>query len=587
MRKEGRKEGRSRFRAGARCGGRDAAERQNQRETRCQRSTGASGAGHSRWFAGLAVVVSLFAASTTIAVPLTNVWETSLRKNIKVYLCITRFAQQFPTWDLNVLRANVRNALDTWNAYNGVDLYLAWQGDLTCSQPDCGGAGDPSSCRDGQPPTADGEVVIRAQDCHPGALATTSTETPGGYIRKAWIGFYRTNGATCSSVIPWTFDHTTTGQYDFDSVLMHELGHAVGFGNHDPWNNGVASVMESQYQPSMYRLLWEEDLSQLRTGYNLVTTRQTLHKVSTDNGLSWSPEGNLQEFTNAKIGVAFSPSQSRYLIAWTAAEPWSRIHTILGNGLTYWSSTRVAHDGCNSYYGPAAVYGKGKYVIAWTLTNDTRWIAYRTSSTGYPADQWSAVLYVQYKGGYDYGSMWEPALAYNANKRVFLVAWTNWQVSWTGDDYLGRVRICVSDDPATEGFGNCVELYMASNSPPAIACHSTANECILAWTNHIGYYDHHISYRKGRIGDSGAFELIGTGYYFVSGGSTRLAPHLGFGNGYWMLSFRDNNSVGVNYRMAEAAWPYWSNWSSPDSPLQASPTIQFGWNEFAYYYIKE
>ncbi len=369
---------------------------------------------------------------------------------------------------------------------------------------------------------------------------------------------------------------------------MHELAHVLGFFDHDPDGNGVASVVDTSLQNSS-RLLWEEDLFKLRDTnqtyhYNLVTTRQTLHKYTPDNGVSWYPEGNLQEFTNRKIGVAFNPSARRYLVAWTAAEPWHRIHTILGNGAWYDPSTRVVHNGCNSHYGPAAVWGEGEYVIAWTLTDDTRRIAYRTSSNG---TDWSVVRYVQYQGSDNYGSMWEPALAYNANKGVFLVAWTNWQTGWV-DDALGRVRICASPDPVSQDFGNCTEHSAVSNSPPALICHSTVNECILAWTNAVGYYDHHISYRKGSINASGYFELTGVGYYYTFGVSSRLAPHLGYGNGYWMLSFRENDGTGANLRMLESSWPNWTDKTYPDSPLQASPTIQFGstWTEFVYYYSR-
>lgn len=535
----------------------------------------------------IALLMALGSSPPGLAVPLKGVWSSTYRNNIKVYLCITRFDQQFPSWDKDVLRANVRNALDTWNAYSGVDFHFSWQGDLTCSQPDCTGPGDPTECQDGELPSDNGKVAIRAQFCHQGrGVLASALWGPGPIIAKGAIGFYRANGWGCPNTITWTFDHTASGA-DFDSALMHVLAHVLGFFDHDPDGNGVASVVDTSLQNSS-RLLWQEDLFKLRDTnqtyhYNLVTTRQTLHKRSTDYGLSWSPEGNLQEFTNLKIGVAFSPVSARYLVAWTAAEPWHRIHTILGNGAWYDSSTRVAHNGCNSHYGPAAVYGEGEYVIAWTLTNDTRRIAYRTSSDG---TIWSSVRYVQYQGTDDYGSMWEPTLAYNANKGVFLVAWTNWETGWV-DDALGHVRICASPDPASQDFGNCSEYYVVSNSPPALVCHSTANECILAWTNSVGYYDHHISYRKGFINASGYFELTGLGYYYTNV-SSRLAPHLGYGNGYWMLSFRKNDGTGANLRMAVGNWPYWSDWTYPDSPLQASPAIQFGstWNVFAYYYSK-
>ncbi len=169
--------------------------------------------GGSDWIRALAssiaLVAALGASAPGFSVPLGGVWSPTYRNNIRVYLCITRFDQQFPSWDKDVLRANVRNALDTWNAYSGVDFHFSWQGDLTCSQPDCNGRNDPVECRDGELPSGNGTVAIRAQDCHEGRGVLASALWGGAPdITRGAIGVYRANSPNCVNTITWTFDHT-------------------------------------------------------------------------------------------------------------------------------------------------------------------------------------------------------------------------------------------------------------------------------------------------------------------------------------------------------------------------------------------
>lgn len=535
--------------------------------------------GRGEWsYRGVAFWITCFClafAQTEVAPadPLLGTWTTQYRGTIRVYLCVTRFQNELPQLDLDLVRANIRSALALWNTYPGVDYRLVWSGDRP--------GADATGCTDGSYP-ANGELTIRAQAEHPAAFASALFE-PLPNITRAAIGFYRETGGNQNA---WTFNHTEANTIDFDTVLMHELGHILGF-PHDtsPYN----SVMHPSLHYTMERVLWEEDITKLRDPnqtyhYNLRTNRQVLHKSSTDNGLNWSSEGNLQEFSNAKIGVAYNPAAGRHLVAWVAAEPYHRIYTILGDGINYFPQTRVAHSGNTTYYGVAAAYGQSRYVIAWTLTNDSRQIAYKHSQDGI---NWSNHQIVQYNGTYDYSSMWEPVLAYNANKNVFLLAWTNWQIA-ENDDSQGHVRICVNPNISGGVFGNCVEYYVVSNTPPALACHSTNNECILAWVNHIGYYDNHVSFRKGWVNNNNQFELYGTGYYFVTPSGTDLAPSLAFGNGYWLIAWRlkDGSSSSITLRMASNNWPNWGDVRTVDTLVQVSPTVHFAGAKFVHYYVR-
>ena len=130
---------------------------------------------------------------------------------------------------------------------------------------------------------------------------------------------------------------------------------------------------------------------------------------------------------------------------------------------------------------------------------------------------------------------------------------------------------------------------MTNNSSPEIVCHSTLNECMVTWINAVGYYDHHVSWRKGRINDSsGSFEFTGTGWFYTSGLSSRLAADLAYGAGYWLLSVRANDpgTPGYTFRQGYDNWPHWSDRRSPASPLLVSPTVVYGNNEFVFSYIR-
>ncbi len=504
------------------------------------------------------------------AIPLSGTWTIPLRGNIQVFLCTASFQQYLPFLDQGLVRANIQNALALWNTYPGVDYRLVWSGD----SPDNDGC-----TPGGPPPSHAGIVTIRANDYDPwGQQAFARASLLSGAIERGYVEFYRRaqpNGGDR----PWGFDHTQN-VIDFDTVLMHEVGHVLGFPHHTPPPN---SVMRNGLHYTMHRVLWEEDIFKLRDTnqtyhYNLRTNRQVRRKYSTNNGLSWVTGSSLQEYTNANVAVAYDPWSGKNLVAWARAEPAHRIHTILCDGLTCDPATRLVHSGTATHYGVAAAGGAGKFLMAWTLTNDTRQIAAKYFSGG----SWTTVWYLDYNGTLDYGSMWEPAVAYNSAKQAFLVTWTNWQIA-DSDDAQGRVRVCVI--PRYLGSQRCVELSVVSNTTPGLACHSSNNQCILMWVNHVGSYNNHLSYRQGRINDLGDFELYGTGYYYWGGDiATDLPPSLTHGNGYWVAAWRGKADTlpGRAMRMADGNWPYWTDLTVIDTSVQASPSVAFVGDRFGY-----
>lgn len=228
-----------------------------------------------------------------------------------------------------------------WNGYPGVDYRLVWSGD----SPDNDGC-EPR----GNLPSQPGKIAIRAADYGRNQEFAIAVNTYPD-IDRAYIEFYRRSGPGAQDR-PWGFDHTQN-ILDFDTVLMHELGHALGFPHHTPPPN---SVMKGGLHYTMHRVLWEEDIFKLRDTsqtyhYDLRTNRQIRRKYSTNNGLSWSTGTSLQEYTNANIAVAYDPWSGENLVAWAGAEPAHRVHTLRCNNLTCDPATRVVHSGSSTHYG--------------------------------------------------------------------------------------------------------------------------------------------------------------------------------------------------------------------------------------------
>ncbi len=506
---------------------------------------------------------------------LINDWSTSYRGDIKVYFCVDTFTTWLPGLDLDKVRANVKLAIDTWNTYGGVDFYLDWYGDR---------AGTRNGCSPNQMPSS-GEVTVKAEDYRGGSVLAAVDMGSAVPMVRSTLSMYKRND---NGTISWTFDHTTN-DFDIATVLTHEFGHVIGFG--DIYSPAYATVMNGTLG-AYNRVVWHEDVTKLRDTsqthhYNHVTTRQIVHKRSTDNGLNWSSQGNLQEHTNSKLGVGFNATAQRYMVAWRGTDGSTYLNTILGNGSSYDSSSKktwaVPLD-----YGPAVAFGNGMWVVADVTTSDSRNLEYCYSTDGTTLYGTTTILYGWNAtgGSTSYGSMWEPAIAWNANKSHFILAWTNWRNQ--GDDNpLGYIRACTNPDPSSQNFYRCVETTIVSNSSPGLACHASNNDCLLTWVDDTGYLDHQICYSKALLGTSNDFQLTGSTYCF-STDSTRLATSDAYGRGYWMLSYRgnDGSTWGNNLRMS--TWPTWGNRTNPDSQIKVSPTIQYGstWSEFAYYYVR-
>lgn len=505
------------------------------------------------------------------AIGLTHIWPTSSRNNIKVYLCTTTFTNHIPELNQAQLIANVQTALDVWNEHSGVDIYLNYQGERTSTTSD--------GCAPIQNP-GNGELTIKAESMSNGSQSAAINLNSDG---KNSISFYDWTGS--GNNITWTHD-SQDNNTDFKTVLVHEVGHALGFP--DDNTGAVASVMNGT-TGAYNRVLWHEDIAKLRDlneskRYN-VKQYTIRHMVSSDQGLNWASEGNLAETTASRVGVTYSglaASGRKYLVAWRGTNVGTTLNVIQGNGATFDAATKVFLSQASDY-GPSVAWGNGKYLMVHVNRADTRVLEYQTSTDGI---NWTWSVPLQYQGGTNYGSMWEPAVAYGATSNRFVVGWTNWRNQ--GDDTpLGRMRFCTSADPQASNFSNCTESTNVVNASPTIACSDTANECLVSWTNHTGVSGHQLCWSKYQFDASNNFVSVGSAW--CNGDSTKVSPALAFGLGRYMLGWRggDVSSSANVTRQAAADWPNWKDKRIITSQLVGSPSLVFGplWSEFAYYYL--
>jgi len=329
----------------------------------------------------LVIAILSFGSATSIRIsarPLEKVWRSDYRSQIQVYVCIETFSNLLPGLDSNLLRANIKNAMEVWNAYGGADFYFEWAGDL----PGTGG-----QCAENAYPNSNGTVVVRAASCPPrgyrSAWALTETSWTGDYITKGFIQMHKYIHEGCDLELAWDFDHTNPDKMDVDTVLTHEFGHIVGFQD----DNETPYTVMRQSNYSQERVLWPEDIFQLTNPsatlhYNRVTSRLIGRSRSSDLGLSWSAMAWLGTQTNNRLGFAYKPSDGAYLAAYRYSGPDQSVQDrVLTARIIGDTAYGVVHP-YETLFGVTAAYGKGFFTIAWVDWDNDRHIWYRTSSDG-------------------------------------------------------------------------------------------------------------------------------------------------------------------------------------------------------------
>ena len=551
-------------------------------------------------FPAVALICSL-SGGGAFAAQLSQVWGPAIRSTIPVYLCTTSFQNNIPDLgnDTVRLRATTAAAIDEWNTRTGADFRFV----LQSGEPP---GGDGCGSGEAEWPTGDyvtirGEGDAWATACGGVLAGADEREDAQGDTIRARIVFFRDlcdrDGG--GQLVVWTYDSTTDNNptfplpynVDFYHVLLHELGHTVGF---EHQTDDTHSVMTPGAVNSEQMVLWWADIKRTTDStasphYELDTTRVIEHRRSTDSGQSWVDETmSGAPVSNDRIGVA-SNGAGTYVDR--------RVKMFTTNGVT--PPANNYGTGFRSYGGPSVAFGNGLFVVALAYASTSsnfldRRIAWWTSDDIGLTWRYQSFLKYRFNDSdtpISYGSKWEPELAYNTADDRFVLAFTQLEAD-KAIAQQGRISTCVNAAPDVQDWEGCYQLStLVSQSPPGLACNAEGvDHCVLRHTPNDAAGAYELRSVQGSL-------AIGTPDYFYAWGnveadidSSRLGVTLAHGEGFYVTGWRgdDGSTWGNAARMSDTGWPNWIDHTFPKSLLLASPQVAFDahWGEFAYYYVR-
>ncbi len=386
---------------------------------------------------------------------------------VRAFGCPNHFATNFPGFDWNRFAYQVRTAANTWFTEGTADLRLRYAGDLAASDPRCA-AGSGSS--------GAGEILITAERNHGGGachLATTFASFNGaGEVTTAKVIMHR--GTVCGTGVyrDWSWDpgvdYPAASEFDFQSVVLHELGHAIGF-DHSSDGNAVMFPSASPGESSK-RNLGLDDIAGMQQAGSAYGTIQTTsrHRFA---GASPAPTGWFDEgesIPGAILGapaVAHSPlldSSSFYAVALTRATDRA---VLFGrtNGMTNAPAgfTQIA-AGVTSSRPPAIASSTafGNDVVAWADVSDTITVRRNTGSWSAPVSTGRTTRVA-------------PSLAYLPGRNLFVLAWA--------EAPSGRLHTMLSSDNGLTWSADQTWSVRTFHSF-GVTCRVT-DECVIAYAD--------------------------------------------------------------------------------------------------------
>ena len=178
------------------------------------------------------------------------------------------------------------------------------------------------------------------------------------------------------------------GEFDMQTVLMHELGHAFGLEHN---TNGIDRSVMGYYDFRGRFGPYVEDIDDLRVQYGTKTDRRFAVKVSTTDGLSWSDAtSNLGSFgVTTSMDPTASRDAARIILFYTHHNKhpaWIHGDVYANNfsGSQWW-----VFGGSRSAYGTSGHGYDNEYMMAWVDDTDNHHVKVVFSNDGGNSFMWS------------------------------------------------------------------------------------------------------------------------------------------------------------------------------------------------------
>jgi hypothetical protein len=487
---------------------------------------------------------------------------------VRIVGCPNHFNATFPGFDWGRVAYQARNAANTWFAEGGADLRPRYVGDLWASDP---------RCATGSGSSAAGEILFTAEMNHGGGacnLATTFSWTNGaGALTTAKVILHR--GTVCGgSYVNYNWDpgadYPGASEFDFQSVILHELGHAIGF-DHSSDPGSIMWPSATVGQGSIRNLAVDDVLGLQQSGSSygaIQTTSRHRYTSAFSPPTAWFDEG--ETIADALFGApaavhsALLDASSFYLVAYTRA---SDRAVMFGrtNGFQNWATgfTQIG-AGVTSHRPPAVTSStsSANELIAYAHPS-TDELLIRRNSTG----SWSAPVATGRT------SRIAPSLAFLPGRNVHVLSWAEFP--------SGAIHTMLSSDGGQSWSRDQVWGFRTFQSF-GITCRA-GDECVVAFASgeshlgRLGYFNLSYDPFSGSL-FMGAFSSADIGADTYGATITTSSS-----TGRTQLGWRDRGTATV---MTSGGWS-----SSPGSLdsiawlpaiTYASPRIAYNasWNEF-------